>query len=176
MTSLSFHKHKILTPLLIEKFNLNQITKVPKLLHIQLSSTSSNQLNLFNILLSLELISLQKASIIRAKQSVASFKLKKNTALGGKITLTGLSLDNLLTNLTLINLSPSLGNSKNFTLASIKSADLGVKEIIKFSEIEIYANKLKIQYGLSITLLIKNSKSIPMTKFLLTGLQLPINN
>ena len=183
MSSLNFHYTKVLTPLLIEKYNLNTLGSIPQVNRLLVVSTSkevlTNQNVLFNTLILLELIACQYSSIVRAKRSVAAFKLRKGVVLGGKTTLLNTLLWQFIERIALIVL-PSLKEFKglSFTVNSVREMDklncvvtLGLKQINCFVEIESKADKIKSNQGLTFSLLVKSS-SMNMTRFLLNGLQM----
>lgn len=173
MISYLFHSHKVLNPLFIEKFNFKNIEQIPSLKSILISSCSNQILNqqssLFHLLLVLELLTQQNSTLIRAKQSIAMFKLRKDTAVGGKVTLSNLYDFILKLNLLIL---PRIPQFKGFSLSSKNAVDLGIQDLHLFPEIENKADKLKTNFGLTLTILI-NSINLEHTKFLLNGLQIP---
>ena len=68
--------------------NIFQINRLDKaVLTCNTNAVVEDSKNVVFVLVLLELLSNQKPQILRAKKSVAAFKLRKLTALGGKVTL-----------------------------------------------------------------------------------------
>jgi large subunit ribosomal protein L5 len=120
----------------------------------------------------LTLISGQKAIATLSKKDVASFKLRKGTAIGAKVTLRGDRMYEFLDRLITI----ALPRVRDFQ--GIKSDgfdgrgnyNLGIKEQIIFPEINI--DKVNKISGMDITF-VTNTNSNQEAKALLTDLGLP---
>lgn len=181
MTPLKYHNNKVLNPLIIERYNLNTLKELVKPKGITISSTSKkmliNKSLIFNTLILLELISNQAPTIIRAKQSIATFKLKKGTTLGGKVSLSSDLLWSFLEKLNLIIL-PQLKEFKGYSYSketNFKAIELGIKDVTCFQEIESNIDKLNIKEGLTIAFLVQSNLSNTKIHFFMNGLLIPLN-
>jgi large subunit ribosomal protein L5 len=120
---------------------------------------------------SIELISGQKAIIINAKKSIASFKLRVGMPIGVKVTLRKIKmwefLDRLI-NIALPRVRDFRGILSNFD--GNGNCSIGIKEEIIFPEID-YDTIDKIR-GLNISL-ITNTKNDKIAKILLKKLGIP---
>ena len=120
----------------------------------------------------LTLISGQKAIATLSKKDVASFKLRKGTPIGAKVTLRGDRMYEFLDRLITI----ALPRVRDFQGIKADGFDgrgnynLGIKEQIIFPEINI--DKVNKISGMDITF-VTNTNSNKEAKALLTGLGLP---
>ena len=120
----------------------------------------------------LTLISGQKAVATLSKKDVASFKLRKGTPIGAKVTLRGDRMYEFLDRLITI----ALPRVRDFQGVKVKGFDgrgnynLGIKEQIIFPEINI--DKVNKISGMDITF-VTNTNSDKEAKALLTDLGLP---
>jgi large subunit ribosomal protein L5 len=91
MSRINFWYQSILSKDLTYKLNTNTVFQIDKLNKIILicntNNATHNSKNVIHNFILLELLSNQKPKIIRAKKSVASFKLRKFSVVGGKTTL-----------------------------------------------------------------------------------------
>jgi large subunit ribosomal protein L5 len=139
-----------------EQFKYKSAMQVPKLERITLNCVTrdcvSNGKMAENIINDLTQITGQKAVIARAKNSIATFKVREGQALGAYVTLRGKRMYEFLDRL--INLS--LPRVKDFRGLSPKSFDgrgnynMGVKEQIMFPEINY--DKIDKVRGMNITI------------------------
>ena len=139
---LKLYYHTIICQDLLLKNNYTNIFEIPTLEKIVINTTSSafvaDRKNLIPALLALELITGQKAKLTCAKNSVASFKIRKNQLLGCKVTLRKKYLYNFLT----IFLSIVLPKLRDFSGISKKSLDtsgnlsFGFTNILAFPHLE----------------------------------------
>jgi large subunit ribosomal protein L5 len=139
-----------------DQFNYKNPMEVPKLERITLNCVTrecvSNGKLAESIMGDLAQITGQKAVIARAKNSIATFKVREGQALGAYVTLRGKRMYEFLDRL--INLS--LPRVKDFRGLSPKAFDgrgnynLGVKEQIMFPEINY--DKIDKVRGLGITI------------------------
>jgi large subunit ribosomal protein L5 len=130
-----------ITKKMMDKYNYKNIHQIPKLEKIVLNCVTrdavSNGKIVDNIMSDLALISGQKPVVARAKNSIASFKLREGQALGASVTLRGRTMYEFLDRL----ISFSLPRVKDFRGLSPKAFDgkgnytLGMKEQIIFPEI-----------------------------------------
>lgn len=126
---------------MMDKYKYKNVHQIPKLEKIIINCVHrdavSNGKIVDSIVSDLTLISGQKPVIARAKNSIASFKLREGQALGASVTLRGKMMYEFLDRL----ISFSLPRVKDFRGLSPKAFDgkgnysLGVKEQIMFPEI-----------------------------------------
>ena len=80
-------------PALIEKFNYSSVMQAPKIdkivLNMGVGDATTNSKNLDEAVEELGLISGQKPLIIKAKKSIAGFRLREGMSIGAKVTLRG---------------------------------------------------------------------------------------
>ncbi len=124
-----------------EKYDYKNVHQIPKLEKIVLNCVTRDAVTngkvVENIVGDLAIISGQKPVIARAKNSIASFKLREGQALGASVTLRGERMYEFLDRL----ISFSLPRVKDFRGLSPKAFDgkgnysLGIKEQIMFPEI-----------------------------------------
>ncbi len=127
---------------MMDKFKYNNIHKVPRLSKITISCVNREAVQNGKIVekIAAEITTLagQKAVVVRAKKSVASFKLREGMAMGAMVTLRGDRMFDFFDRL--VNLS--LPRVRDFRGVSPKAFDgkgnytLGVKEQIMFPEID----------------------------------------
>ncbi|MBC77046.1 MAG: 50S ribosomal protein L5 [Halobacteriovoraceae bacterium] len=126
---------------MMDKYNYKNVHQIPKLEKIVLNSVTRDAVTngkvVDSIVSDLAAISGQKPVIARAKNSIASFKLREGQALGASVTLRGDRMYEFLDRL----ISFSLPRVKDFRGLNPKAFDgkgnytLGVKEQIMFPEI-----------------------------------------
>lgn len=129
-------------PALMQKFNYKNINQVPKLekivLNMGLGDTKDNPKGLEVAVAELGLIAGQKPVVIKARKSVANFKLREGMNVGAKVTLRADKMyffADKLVNIT-------LPRVRDFHGVSAKSFDgrgnysMGVKDQLIFPEIE----------------------------------------
>ena len=129
------------TKKMMDKFKYDNVHQIPKLEKIVLNCVTrdavSNGKVVDSIMADLGAISGQKPVVSRAKNSIASFKLREGQALGASVTLRGRNMYEFLDRL----ISFSLPRVKDFRGLSPKAFDgkgnytLGIKEQIIFPEI-----------------------------------------
>ena len=123
------------------KFNYKNVHQIPKLEKIVINCVTKDAVTngkiVESIVSDLTIISGQKPVIARAKNSIASFKLREGQALGASVTLRGARMYEFLDRLICF----SLPRVKDFRGLSPKAFDgkgnysLGIKEQIMFPEI-----------------------------------------
>lgn len=128
-------------PALIKKFNYKNINQVPKLVKITINSGLGDVMdNSKSVQLAAEelrQISGQKPIMIKAKKSVANFKIREGQGVGMKVTLRGTRMYEFFDKLV----SVALPRVRDFRGVSTKSFDgrgnyaMGVKEQLIFPEI-----------------------------------------
>ena len=159
-----------------DKLGLTNIMQVPTLEKIVISrgvgAAVSDKKLIDHAVEELTLISGQKAIATLSKKDVASFKLRKGTAIGAKVTLRGDKMYEFLDRLITI----ALPRVRDFQGIKADGFDgrgnynLGVKEQIIFPEINI--DKVNKISGMDITF-VTNTSSNKEAKALLTELGLP---
>lgn len=128
-------------PALIKKFNYKNVNQVPKLVKITINSGLGDVMdNSKSVQLAVEelrQISGQKPIMIKAKKSVANFKIREGQNVGMKVTLRGTRMYEFFDKLV----SVALPRVRDFRGVSSKSFDgrgnyaMGVKEQLIFPEI-----------------------------------------
>ena len=126
---------------MMDKYSYKNVHQIPKLEKIVLNSVTRDAVTngkvVDSILSDLAAISGQKPVVARAKNSIASFKLREGQALGGSVTLRGDRMYEFLDRL----IAFSLPRVKDFRGLNPKAFDgkgnytLGFKEQIIFPEI-----------------------------------------
>ncbi|MDG2499677.1 MAG: 50S ribosomal protein L5 [Flavobacteriaceae bacterium] len=159
-----------------DKLGLTNIMQVPTLDKIVISrgvgAAVSDKKLIDYAVEELTLISGQKAIATLSKKDVASFKLRKGTAIGAKVTLRGDRMYEFLDRLITI----ALPRVRDFQGIKADGFDgrgnynLGIKEQIIFPEINI--DKVNKISGMDITF-VTNTNSNKEAKALLTDLGLP---
>ncbi|MFA5523680.1 MAG: 50S ribosomal protein L5 [Tissierellales bacterium] len=129
-------------PALMEKFKYDNIMEVPKLekvvINMGLGEARDNPKLLESAVEELGILSGQKPVVIKAKKSVANFKVREGMPVGSKVTLRGQKMYEFLDKLMNI----ALPRVRDFRGVSATSFDgrgnyaLGVKEQLIFPEIE----------------------------------------
>ena len=159
-----------------DKLDLTNIMQVPSLEKIVISrgvgAAVSDKKLIDHAVEELTLISGQKAIATLSKKDVASFKLRKGTPIGAKVTLRGDRMYEFLDRLITI----ALPRVRDFQGIKADGFDgrgnynLGIKEQIIFPEINI--DKVNKISGMDITF-VTNTNSNKEAKALLTDLGLP---
>lgn len=126
---------------LMEKYKYKNVHQIPKLEKIVINCVTKDAVTngkiVENIVNDLAIISGQKPVIARAKNSIASFKLREGQALGASVTLRGSKMFEFLDRL----ISFSLPRVRDFRGLNPKAFDgkgnysLGITEQIMFPEI-----------------------------------------
>lgn len=126
---------------MMDKYNYKNVHQIPKLEKIVLNCVTKDAVTngkvVESIMADLAAIAGQKPVVARAKNSIASFKLREGQALGAAVTLRGDRMYEFLDRL----ISFSLPRVKDFRGLSPKAFDgkgnytLGIKEQIIFPEI-----------------------------------------
>lgn len=164
-------------PQLQKMFNFSSVMQIPKIEKIVINMGIGDAVKDTKLLESgvkeLTLITGQKPTITKAKNSVATFKLRMGQPIGCKVTLRGVRMWAFLEKL--INIA--LPRVRDFRGLSPKSLDangnytIGIKEQIIFPEI-VYDDIKKVR-GFDVTLVISTNNKIHSLQ-LLTLLGLPL--
>lgn len=155
---------KEIVPTLMKEFSYSSIMECPKLvkiiLNMRLGEAGSNDKNVQAAVKDMEIISGQHPIVIKAKKSVANFKLREGTPVGVKVTLRRIRMYDFLDKLITIDLP----RQRDFRGVNSSSFDgrgnysLGIKEQLIFPEIQ-YDKVVRTQ-GLDIVIVTsaKNDK------------------
>src|SRR6478752_424201 len=153
--------------------NPHQVPKVEKVvINTSVGSQSDVKQALEDAKAELALISGQKPSETRAKKSIANFKLRKDQAIGAKVTLRGEHMYEFMERL----IKMSLPRIRDFRGISAKAFDgkgnytLGVKDQSIFPEVEL--DRIKRNIGFDITI-VTTARTNEEAKALLTELGMP---
>ena len=131
------------------KVNARNSFEIPKFSHISINLTSryivAEKKHILFPLVGLSLLSGQHPKVLRAKKSVASFKLKKNSILGCQLTLRKKKMKSLLNTLAFVVL-PQMKRERIFsyrTLSEPRVLHLGFTEFLSFPGLRRILNFLK---------------------------------
>src|SRR6187431_5202 len=156
--------------------NPHQIPKVEKVvINTSVGSQSDVKQALEDAKAELALISGQKPAETRAKKSIANFKLRKEQAIGAKVTLRGAHMYEFLERL----IKTALPRIRDFRGVSPKAFDgngnytLGVKDQSIFPEVEL--DKIKRNIGFDVTI-VTSTSSNEEAKSLLVELGMPFTD
>jgi len=149
------YKEEVL-PKLMEKFKYKSVMAAPKLekvvINVGLGEAKDDQKLLDTVIEEIALITGQKATITRAKKSVANFKLREGMPIGVKATLRGNLMFEFL--YKLINIT--LPRIRDFRGVSPRAFDgrgnynIGIREHTVFPEINI--DQVDKVHGLEVTI------------------------
>ena len=159
------------------QFNYSNPMEVPKLEKICINmglgrDAVANSKVIENAVNELSLITGQKPVITRAKKSIATFKLRKDMAIGCKVTLRGKRMYEFLERLVYIAL-PRVRDFRGLTNKSFSGPgnySFGLKEQIVFPEINY--DKIDKIRGMDVTI-VTTSSSNDETRELLKGFNMP---
>lgn len=167
------------TPALMQKFQYKSVMEIPKLekvvINMGLGDAKDNAKSLDAAVRDLATIAGQKPVVTKAKNSVASFKVRKGMNVGAKVTLRGERMYEFLDRL----LNVALPRVRDFKGVSDKAFDgrgnyaLGIKEQIIFPEIEY--DKVEKVRGMDI-IFVTTAKTDEEAKELLKLLGMPYAN
>ena len=176
MANLKEKYNQELRPALKEELGLSNIMAVPKLtkvvINMGVGEAANDKKHLESALDNLTVISGQKPVVTRARQSVASFKIREGWPLGCKVTLRGNKMYDFVERLIKI----AIPRERDFRGLNPKSFDqqgnysFGIKEQIIFPEIKV--DEVKKITGMDITF-VTSAKSDEEAKSLLECFGLP---
>ncbi|WP_033160186.1 50S ribosomal protein L5 [Mycoplasmoides alvi] len=168
---------KEIRPELQKQFNLSSVMQIPKIEKIVINMGIGDAVKDAKLLESgireLTLITGQKPVVTKAKNSIATFKLRMGQPIGCKVTLRGARMWSFLERLINIAL-PRVRDFRGLSPKSIDSGGnytIGIKEQIVFPEI-VYDDIKKVR-GFDITL-VTSTNNKAQTLQLLTLLGLPL--
>src|SRR4051812_4847210 len=156
--------------------NVNQIPKVEKVvINTSVGSQADVKQALEDAKTELALITGQRAAETRAKKSIANFKLRKEQAIGAKVTLRGERMYEFLERL----IKAALPRIRDFRGVSPRSFDgqgnytLGVSDQSIFPEVEL--DKIKRNIGFDVTI-VTTARTNEEAKSLLTEMGMPFSD
>lgn len=163
-------------PSLVEKFEYTSVMQAPKIdkiiINIGVGDAVQNTKLLDNAVEELQLIAGQKPVITKAKNSIASFRLREGMPIGTKVTLRGERMYDFLQKLIRV----ALPRVRDFRGISNKAFDgrgnysLGIKEQLIFPEID-YDKVSKVR-GMDIAI-VTTANTDEEARELLTQLGMP---
>lgn len=143
MSRLKTHYEQITKPELMKEFSYTSVMQVPKIekivVNMGVGDAITDSKAMDAAVTDLGILTGQKPIVIKAKKSVATFKLREGMPIGAKVTLRGERMYDFLDKL----ISVSLPRVRDFRGVSKQAFDgrgnytLGVKEQIIFPEIRI---------------------------------------
>lgn len=177
--------NKIVKPAMMSAFKYKSPLAVPRVTKVQVNSgfgrlvvglAGDEQKKICqNVVDDLSLICGQKPVLTFSKKSIASFKLRKNMAIGAKVTLRGKKMEDFIDRLIHI----TLPRSRDFQGIPAKSVGrdgnltIGIKEQITFPEVS--PESVKRIFGLEVTI-VTNAKNREEGMELLKLLGFPIKS
>ena len=156
--------------------NVHQVPKVEKVVvNTSVGSQSDIKAALEDAKTELALITGQRAAETRAKKSIANFKLRKEQAIGAKVTLRGERMYEFLERL----IKAALPRIRDFRGVSPRSFDghgnytLGVPDQAIFPEVEL--DKIKRNIGFDVTI-VTTARTNEEAKSLLSEMGMPFSD
>ena len=163
-------------PSLVKKFDYTSVMQAPKLekvvINMAVGDAINNARNLEEAVEELTLITGQKPVVMKAKKSVANFKLREGMEIGAKVTLRGDKMYDFVEKLVRISL-PRVRDFRGINPGSFDGRGnytLGVKEQLIFPEIDY--DKVNKVRGMDITI-VTSAQSDAEGHALLTELGFP---
>ena len=173
------HYEQVIRPALQEQFGYANPMQVPRLekvvLNMGVGEAVGDSKKIDSAARDMTLIAGQKPIVIRARKSVAQFKLREGMAVGVKVTLRRAMMYEFLDRLITI----ALPRVRDFRGLSPKSFDghgnyaLGLKEQIVFPEIDY--DSVDQMRGMDVVV-VTTAKNDDEARSLLTGFQFPFVN
>ena len=150
-------------PTLMKEFDYDNVMQVPRVakvvVNIGIGEAKDNDKALDAAVGDVTTITGQKPALIKARKSVANFKLRKGQNIGLKVTLRGARMYEFLDRLISI-VIPRIRDFRGLSPRSFDQAgnyNLGISEQIVFPEINI--EKLEFTQGMNITIGVKARRS-----------------
>ena len=157
-----------------KKYNYKNVHQIPRLQKIVVNmgvGVGDNKV-INNAVNDLMLISGQKPAVIKAKKSIAGFKLRQGMNIGCKVTLRRNLMYDFLERLVLMAL-PHVKQFRGFFRKNFDGCgnlNFGIKEQIVFSEIDY--DKIDVLRGMNVTV-VTSARSDEEAQSLLGGFYLP---
>jgi large subunit ribosomal protein L5 len=159
---------------LLLKLKYKNILQIPKINKIVLNTSINNKNKIIEPLITLELITNQKAKILKARKSISSFNLRKDMYIACIVTLQNENMYDFLNKIINIAL-PRIREFKGLSLNSFDKRGnymLPIKNLLVFPEIEYQFDIFNKIYGMDV-IFVTNVRNKTETKLLLTSLGLP---
>jgi large subunit ribosomal protein L5 len=166
-------------PALRERHGYKNVHQIPRVEKVVLNTCVGSQADVKQALedakLELALISGQRAAETRAKKSIANFKLRKEQAIGAKVTLRGERMYEFLERL----IKAALPRIRDFRGVSPRCFDghgnytLGVSDQSIFPEVEL--DKIKRNIGFDVTI-VTTARTNEEAKSLLSEMGMPFSD
>lgn len=170
-----FYKERVV-PTLKEQRGYKNVHQIPRIEKVVVNTSVGSQADVKQALedakAELSLITGQKPSETRAKKSIANFKLRKEQAIGAKVTLRGERMYEFLERLVKM----ALPRIRDFRGVSPRGFDgngnytLGVSDQSIFPEVEL--DKIKRNIGFDVTI-VTTARTDDEAKALLTEMGMP---
>jgi large subunit ribosomal protein L5 len=179
MTRLHERYHQVVRPALMQEFGYQNPMQVPRLdkivVNMGVGEAVQDAKKIDAAVGDLTAITGQHPIVIRAKQSIATFKLRKNMPIGCKVTLRAQRMYEFLDRLITV----ALPRVRDFRGVSPRSFDgrgnyaLGLKEQLVFPEIDY--DKVDSVRGMDIVI-VTTAKTDAEAKALLKAFDMPFTN
>jgi len=181
MNRLQAWQKNIITVDLLYKLNSTNFHNITQLKNILLKSTVNTIIlepkDIIFGLVILQLLSNQKAKVLKTHKSVAAFKTRKSIPISSKVTMRSKNLYNYMDLLVCIVL-PKLSDFNSLKVKSIvnskKSLSMGVSNLSMFPQLTKELEHLPKNIGLTITFNINSVKSNLILLLLLSEFQVPV--
>nr|QIC54976.1 ribosomal protein L5 [Cryptophyta sp. CCMP2293] len=181
MNRLKLWYNVIVSKDLIYKLNSNSVFQIDRLNKLVLTCNTNDAVedskNVVFTFILLELLANQKPKIVRAKKSVATFKLRKSIPLGGKVTLRNNKMYGWI-DLFIFVIQPKLSEVTSicFNLKEkTRVLALGIPKILNFPQLMQESHSFRKDFGLTLTIESKKKQKLS-TILLVNGFQLPSSN
>jgi len=181
MNRLQIWHRNIVTVDLLYKLNSTNLHDITHLKNIILKSTINTSVlepkDIIFGLVVLELLSNQKAKILKTRKSIAAFKTRKSIPISSKVTIRSKNLYNYIDFLICIAL-PKLSEFNSLNIKSVvnskKSLSIGLSNLSMFPQLTKELEHLPKNIGLTITFNISLVKSSWILLLLLGEFQVPV--
>jgi large subunit ribosomal protein L5 len=171
--------HERVVPALKERHGYKNVHQIPKVEKVVVNTSIGSQQDVKQALddakAELALITGQRAAETRAKKSIANFKLRKDQAIGAKVTLRGERMYEFLERL----IKAALPRIRDFRGVSPRAFDgrgnytLGVPDQAIFPEVEL--DKIKRNIGFDVTI-VTTARTNEEAKSLLSEMGMPFSD
>ena len=181
MNRLKLWEKNIIENDLVYKVGLKNIHAMMKLKNIVLKSTvnsaTSEPKDILYSLISLEVLTNQKAKVLRTRKAVAAFNTKKFNAVSSKVTLRGKTLYAFLSFfITLI--LPKVADFKELRRKTLIHENaflsLGLSNLALFPQLSKESEQLPKDFGMTITFNLDSKESNCHLLLLLSEYQIPV--
>jgi len=181
MNRLQIWQKNIVTVDLLYKLNSTNFHDITHLKNILLKSTINTSIlearDIIFGLVILQLLSNQKAKVLKTHKSIAAFKTRKSIPISSKVTLRSKNLYNYMDFLVCVVL-PKLTEFNSLKVKSVvsskKSLSIGLSNLSMFPQLTKELEHLPKNIGLTITFNIDSVKSNLVLLLLLSEFQVPV--